>query len=120
MPSKIRHYIAIKDPSLVGDLISTQKTQFANEDLTRAIFKLKRNFCDERIEDVKVIGTALNPVKTQANNVNQHQDILSNRKYADPTEGRKALIGLSVAIASLVVAAGTMVISNKFKSKKVN
>lgn len=56
--------INVFDTELKGDLITTGKTAFTKEDLTRAIFKLKRNFCLERIDDVKQIGKQLVPEKT--------------------------------------------------------
>ena len=52
--------IQLKDPALVGSsTISSQKNEFTDEDFAKAIFELKKNFCDERIEDVKVIGKKL-------------------------------------------------------------
>lgn len=40
-------------------LVSKTKTTFVKEDFSDAVFELKENFCDERIDDVKVIGKAL-------------------------------------------------------------
>ena len=60
--------IKLKDDSLVGDPpISSQKSSFTDEDFARAIFELKRNFCDKRIEDVKHIGRTLYPSKPKSN-----------------------------------------------------
>lgn len=52
--------IKLKDDRLNGaPVISKQKNTFTDEDFARAIFELKSNFCDERIEDVKTIGKKL-------------------------------------------------------------
>ena len=52
--------IRIKDDRLVGEpLISSQKDTFEDGDFAKALFELKKNFCDERIEDVKIIGKKL-------------------------------------------------------------
>ena len=52
--------IQLKDASLAGNpTISSQKSEFTDEDFAKAIFELKRNFCDERIQDVKTIGKKL-------------------------------------------------------------
>lgn len=51
--------IQLMDSSLEGNLISASKIAFTDEDFARAIFELKRNFCKERIADVKKIGTTL-------------------------------------------------------------
>lgn len=52
--------IQLKDPKLIGaPAISSQKSNFTDEDFAKAIFELKKNFCDERIEDVRIIGMKL-------------------------------------------------------------
>lgn len=52
--------IVLKDEQLIGNpTISSQKSNFTDEDFAKAIFELKRNFCDARIEDVKTIGRSL-------------------------------------------------------------
>lgn len=52
--------IRIKDDrGLVGELISADKTVYKEDDFTRAVFEMKKNFCDERINDVKKIGKSL-------------------------------------------------------------
>ena len=53
------HGIKIKDDKLIGKTISSQKSEFTDDDFSRAVFELKRNFCDERIQDVKNIGEKL-------------------------------------------------------------
>lgn len=52
--------IQLKDAELIGcPTVSSQKSEFTDEDFTKAIFELKRNFCDARIQDVKTIGEKL-------------------------------------------------------------
>lgn len=59
--------IQLKDSRLIGDPpVSSQKRSFTKDDFGAAVFELKENFCDERIEDVKKIGKALYSVKEQA------------------------------------------------------
>lgn len=59
--------IQLKDAVLVGNAtISSQKSEFTDEDFAKAIFELKRNFCDERIQDVKTIGKKLYGKKDSA------------------------------------------------------
>ena len=56
--------IKLKDDHLVGDPpISTQKKTFTDDDLAEAVFELKRNFCEERLKDVKTIHRFLYPEK---------------------------------------------------------
>ena len=51
--------VDLMDKELVGELISSDKTTYTDEDFARAIFLLKKNFCQERIDDVKKIGKTL-------------------------------------------------------------
>lgn len=52
--------IKIKDDMLIGNTtISSTKEDFTDEDFADAVFELKNNFCDERINDVKIIGKKL-------------------------------------------------------------
>jgi hypothetical protein len=52
----------LKDKKLEGELITDQKTSpYTQDDFIEAVSKLKNNFCDERIEDVKKIGKMLYP-----------------------------------------------------------
>ena len=50
--------VALMDPCLDGELVSP-KEEYTDEDFALAVFELKRNFCPERIEDVKTVGRAL-------------------------------------------------------------
>lgn len=52
--------IKLKDDMLMGNTtISSIKEDFTDEDFADAVFELKNNFCDERINDVKIIGKKL-------------------------------------------------------------
>lgn len=51
--------IKIKDDELQGELVASGKQSYTDDDFAVAIARLKRNFCDERIADVKKIGKAL-------------------------------------------------------------
>ena len=52
--------IKLREDQLIGEAtISSRKTSFTDEDFAKAVFYLKGNFCDERIEDVKKIGKTL-------------------------------------------------------------
>jgi hypothetical protein len=55
----VQSKINIKDDRLIGELIASGKTEFTLDDYADAVFELKENFCDERIEDVRTIGKAL-------------------------------------------------------------
>lgn len=49
----------VEDHLIGNPTISSQKTTFTDEDFARAVFELKKNFCQERISDVKTIGKKL-------------------------------------------------------------
>ena len=51
--------ISLFETDLNGELVSSNKDTFTDEDFARAVFELKRNFCKERIADVKKIGATL-------------------------------------------------------------
>ncbi len=52
----------LKDKKLEGVLVTDQKVSpYTQDDFIDAVSKLKNNFCDERIEDVKKIGKDLYP-----------------------------------------------------------
>ncbi len=74
--------IQLKDVELIGaPTISSQKTEFTDEDFAKAIFELKKNFCDERIEDVKTIGEKLYGKKSTAEKPKDPQ-----RNMSEPAE----------------------------------
>lgn len=66
----------LKDKKLEGELITDQKAiPYTQDDFIEAVAKLKNNFCDERIEDVKKIGKMLYP-KTENKSVTKKKDSL--------------------------------------------
>ena len=66
----------LKDKKLEGELITDQKSSpYTQDDFIEAVAKLKNNFCDERIEDVKKIGKMLYP-KTENKSVTKKKDSL--------------------------------------------
>lgn len=73
--------IKIKDDTLVGDEpVSRIKLEFDEDDFTRAVFELKRNFCDERIKDVEIIGKKLYGKKVMESEI-------STNRVVNHTEG---------------------------------
>ena len=80
--------IKLKDDSLVGDPpISSQKSEFTDEDFAMAVFELEENFCDERIRDVKTIGKKLYPRKSnKANNTAKSTETNSNTSKTTETK----------------------------------
>lgn len=66
-------------------LISAQKEEYIDDDFTRAVYELKRNFCDERIEDLKKIGKSLyGSVSSAELNSNKEENIkVANIKKRD-------------------------------------
>ena len=90
--------IPLLDPALDGELIGTDKESFTDEDFARAVFELKRNFCEERIADVKAIGMAL---------YGENTDVETGD---DPNaEGHQTLDIKKLKIAGLVAAAVAVV-----------
>ncbi len=107
--------IQLKDQELVGEpTISSQKSEFSDEDFAKAIFDLKRNFCDARIKDVETIGKKLygkkaDTVKTSSvegntNGTKQNQGVCPNQ-YSHQQNASKGLIamGLVAGIAIIVI-----------------
>ncbi|RRJ14094.1 hypothetical protein EHW90_10325 [Lachnoanaerobaculum orale] len=116
--------IKLKDDTLVGaEPVSKIKTEFDEDDFTRAVFELKRNFCDERIKDVETIGKKLYGKKdiqkenTTSRVINQRQERSLKRETVNrnvdngefpnaqshqPNNTVKIVIGV-VAIAAMIV-----------------
>lgn len=71
--------IKLRDDQLIGEAtISSQKTSFNDEDFAKAVFYLKGNFCDERIEDVKKIGKTL--YASESKNQNKTLNAINENK----------------------------------------
>ena len=105
--------ILLFDSVLEGALISDTKDIFNDEDFARAIFELKRNFCKERIADVKKIGKTLYKKETSSNanstgtgsspNVECHQTTKSNRlKIAGLVAAGAAIVAIAVVFVLIV------------------
>lgn len=67
------HGIKIKENYNGEPLISQEKTMYSDEDFANAVFELKNNFCNERIEDVKRIGKILYKKKTKKQQESEKQ-----------------------------------------------
>lgn len=100
--------IQLKDKELMGNpTISSQKSEFTDEDFARAIFELKRNFCDERIQDVKMIGEKLygkeiavvKPIAEQRNDAGINPNVKSRQQYSSTF---LMLIGLAAVVVILI------------------
>ena len=97
----VNNKINIMEPNLIGELVSTGKSSYTDNDLAKAIFELKENFCEERIEDAKKIGRTLYPIQkptskgeTQSKKDNHHQ----NKKSLLP------IIMLGILVVGIVLA----------------
>ena len=106
--------IELKDKELKGKpTISSQKSEFEEEDFTRAVFELKNNFCDERIKDVETIGKKLygkkaaatkptEPNKVPGTNPNQS----SHQKDTEPMVIRVLVVAAIIAIVIVILLRG--------------
>lgn len=101
--------IKLKEDSLVGELVSKGKTNFTEDDFEDAVFELKENFCQERIDDVMMIGKAVyggRPKPTQDSaspNAESHHD---NNKL--PFNVVAAIIAVAAVIIFLVKIVSAM------------
>lgn len=103
--------IKLKDDTLIGPpTISSQKNTFSEEDFTRAVFELKKNFCDERIMDVKHIGRTLygSPKKAdssfESSSIDKNVEI-ENKRGTDPNlkSHLRRIIGIAIVCVVAVV-----------------
>lgn len=101
--------IKLKEDSLVGELVSKGKKTFTEDDFEDAVFELKENFCQERIDDVMMIGKAVyggRPKPTQDSaspNAESHHD---NNKL--PFNVVAAIIAVAAVIILLVKIVSAM------------
>lgn len=104
--------IKLKDDNLIGEAtISSQKKVFEAEDFTKAVYELKRNFCDERIADVKTIGKALysNKKTTKTMQLNDQAQTSNPKKEKNGTSPKEKshqqekIILVLVALVVLVI-----------------
>ena len=98
--------IELMDKEVVGELISTGKTVYTDEDFARAIFWLKKNFCQERIDDVKKIGKTLYK-RTEKIQAPQTTGTDPNAQSHQASNGSKiryaGLVALGVAILAIAI-----------------
>lgn len=99
--------IRLKDDRLIGvPPVSSQKSSFTEDDFESAVFELKENFCDERIEDVKKIGKALYSVKEQPK-PKTRQQTGQTKRGTDPNvqshQTNNALLVAGLVAAALIV-----------------
>lgn len=107
--------IHLKDQELIGSpTISSQKREFSDEDFAKAVFELKKNFCDARIKDVETIGKKLYGKKvadakvpiaeTNTSRSKQSQGTLPNRqRHQQSTSKTPIVIGLVAVVAIIVL-----------------
>ncbi|MCM1025882.1 MAG: hypothetical protein NC432_05575 [Roseburia sp.] len=104
------HGIKLKDDALAGNpTISSQKDVFSDEDFARAVFELKRNFCDERIRDVKTIGKKLYSTSTVVPDAERSSGTGETGKTgtdpnADSRQSGKMTLIVGVAAAIVIIA----------------
>lgn len=103
--------IQLKDQELIGiPTISSQKSEFSDEDFAKAVFELKRNFCDARISDVETIGKSLyggsisrEKVPVTELNASRTKGILPNQQsHQQSTNIIPIVIGL-VAVVLIII-----------------
>lgn len=103
----IQKGIALKDEKLVGSLISEGKETYTDEDFTRAVFELKRNFCDERINDVKKIGRSLykksEPKVIDSSTANRNKDTGIIPNVQSHREPKAKLLWAAIPVAAVII-----------------
>ena len=100
--------IKLKDDTLDGDLISDGKTAYTDEDFARAVFMLKKNFCKERIADVKKIGKALYkktaPVSVQTSQTGTNpKKAQSHREESNLGKILPVAIGAAIILIAIII-----------------
>ena len=86
----------LKDKKLEGELITNQKTSpYTQDDFIEAVSKLKNNFCDERIEDVKKIGKMLYP---------KAETKLATKKKSIPKKEQRHQTNIIVGVCLVAIA----------------
>lgn len=106
--------IKLKDDRLVGQLISQKTGPYTDNDFADAVFGLKENFCDERINDVKAIGRSLY-TNLNKNPTKQGWDHIKNNM---PKKNKNLVLAGAVAVP--LTAATAYGIYRHNKKKKEN
>lgn len=118
--------IKIKDDELKGELVSIGKETYTDDDFAVAIVHLQRNFCDERIAEVKKIGKALysskpapqkEPTKqTQTSSAQTPQSSAKPEGVPRPKavrhQFRKWILAAALLVAVIVIIAIALQIGN--------
>lgn len=109
--------IRIKEDSLVGKTpVSHVKKEYTEEDFSAAVCELERNFCDERINDVKIIGQALYTSNTseeaakEQKSIVEKDEIKESKTGTDPNgKGRqKGIILIALAAVLVIILLGVL------------
>lgn len=98
--------IKLKDTKLIGKpTISSQKEEFTDDDYSRAVFELKKNFCDERIKDVQTIGKKLYGKKTTPITTTKPSQVGKNPNQESHQRSQKSVVisGLVAVVIVLVL-----------------
>lgn len=96
--------INIKEDTLVGDLITSEgQNTYTDEDFERAVFELKENFCDERIQDVKSIGKKLYSDKSIPNSQTNNSEFFDGTSPNVQSPTQKNSIKLLIIGAAAVI-----------------
>ena len=99
--------IKLKDDTLDGDLISDGKTAYTDEDFARAVFMLKKNFCNERIADVKKIGKALYkktaPVSVKSSQTGTSPNVKRHREESNLGKILPVAIGAAIILIAIII-----------------
>ena len=106
--------IALYDSILQGELISSGKDTFTEEDFVSAVFELKQNFCKERVADVIKIGKTLYK-KDKASSAHSREGGTSPNEPSHRTQkngNRKAvsLVALGVVILLAVLTVSVILV----------
>ena len=115
--------IKIKDDELKGELVTAGKKSYTDDDFAIAIVRLKKNFCDERIAEVKKIGKALYPSKPKPQEEPEKQSQPKSTRISQPTkqqagdtrpkparhQNRKWILTAALLVAVIAVVAIAMI-----------
>lgn len=107
----------VEDHLIGNPTISSQKTTFTDEDFADAVFELKKNFCQERISDVKTIGKKLyGTQKPEGKNgqASQGESRPKGESHQPKQEWRKIVLIGVVAIVAVIVL--VLLIKNKMQA----
>ena len=99
--------IKLKVDALDGEFISDGKTAYTDEDFARAVFMLKKNFCKERIADVKKIGKALYkktaPVSVKSSQTGTSPNVKRHREESNLGKILPVAIGAAIILIAIII-----------------